>query len=133
MSYRAVRTAGLVLGSAGIVLLGTASASASTRLDVNGQAVQGCKTTVTATTSSSNPMHMDFYDDEIYLGRVQVTNQDGKMRADVDWTPGTTGDHVITARAVGSYIAPEDQVSTLYVRVSTGTDLGSSCVPMPLG
>ncbi|WP_024806055.1 hypothetical protein [Nocardia sp. BMG51109] len=133
MSTNATRIAGLALGSAAIVLGGSAAAAATTTLGVDGRAAQGCRTSITATTSTSNPMDMEFYDNETYLGRVQVTNQQGKMQARIDWTPADTGDHTIIARAVGSYIAPEDQVTTLNVRVVSAADLGSSCLPLALG
>ncbi|QIS21291.1 hypothetical protein [Nocardia terpenica] len=130
MASKLVRITGVALGGAAAVALGAGPAAASTTMTVNGTAVQGCQAQVTATTTSSNPMSLDFYDNLDYLGRVQVTNQGGSMQASIAWTPSAPGDHIISAVAIGSYIDPADALNRLTVHVSNGINLGSACVPL---
>jgi hypothetical protein len=135
MVPKIVHAAGVAFAvSAFVTVLAAPAAHATTTISVaaknSTQVVQGCGATLTATTTTSNPMSIEFYDNLTLLGKVFVTNQQGKMQASIDWTPADAGEHVITARGIGAYVAPEDLVNTALVRVSAGINLGSACIPL---
>ncbi len=100
----------------------------------------GCAVQVKATVAGSSALGLgrdippvEFWDDRHFLGTITPTvnratpTTGPSLTATVDWTPATTGQHVVRARYVGGNYTPVSEGSTT-VNVGTGINLGSACL-----
>lgn len=130
---RAAVFAALAAASGAIVL---ATATPANAVDVVGlssssgkHAGTGCTYTLTATIGSSHNSSYDyvsFSDDSAHS--FHATTASGAAPS-IEWTPNTPGVHVLTADGVDS--AGQHTQATYTVDVTTGINLGSSCLALP--
>ncbi|WP_040687740.1 hypothetical protein [Nocardia vinacea] len=140
-----VLTAVVALGGGSLLASGAAGGApgdVTTTVTLSGQAATGCTAQVKATVAGSSSLGLgnyippvEFWDDGTFLGSVtptvnKATPSNGvSLTAQVDWKPATTGNHTVRAKYVGGNYTPESEGSVV-VRVGTGTDLGSACLPI---
>lgn len=133
-----IATGAVSLGATGAAV--AAPGDVTTTVTLSGKAATGCAVRVTATVAGSSALGLgrdippvEFWDDRNFLGTVTPTvnratpTTGPSLAAPIDWTPATTGHHVVRARYVGGNYTPASEGSTT-VNVGTGINLGSACL-----